>query len=135
MPPNYLSGLPHFFQYFAMAALLLTLFWSLYTFFTPHDEMALIKQGNVTAAVVLVGALIGFAIPVAAAIMQSVSAMALAQWGVVAIGVQILVYTILRLFFRTLSDDLSADRLSMGILVAGISVVSGILNAAAMSYT
>ncbi len=135
MLPNYLSGLPHFFQYFAMAALLLTVFWSVYTFFTPHDEMALIKQGNVTAAVVLVGALIGFAIPVAAAIMQSVSAMALAQWGVVAMGVQILVYTILRLFFRTLSDDLSADRLSMGILVAGLSVVSGILNAAAMSYT
>jgi putative membrane protein len=134
MLPNYLSGLPHFFQYFAMAALLLTVFWSVYTFFTPHDEMALIKQGNVTAAVVLVGALIGFAIPVAAAILQSVSAMALAQWGVVAMGVQILVYTILRLFFRSLSEDLIADRLSMGILVAGLSIVSGILNAAAMSY-
>lgn len=134
MLPNYLSGLPHFFQYFAMAALLLTVFWSVYTFFTPHDEMALIKQGNVTAAVVLVGALIGFAIPVAAAILQSVSPMALAQWGVVAMGVQILVYMILRLFFRSLSEDLTADRLSMGILVAGLSIVSGILNAAAMSY-
>jgi len=134
MLPNYLYGLPHFFQYFAMAALLLTVFWSVYTFFTPHDEMALIKQGNVTAAVVLVGALIGFAIPVAAAILQSVSPMALAQWGVVAMGVQILVYTILRLSFSSLSDDLTADRLSMGILVAGLSIVSGILNAAAMSY-
>ena len=73
-------------------------------------------------------------IPVAAAILQSVSPMALAQWGVVAMGVQILVYMILRLFFRSLSEDLTADRLSMGILVAGLSIVSGILNAAAMSY-
>jgi len=134
MLPNYLSGLPHFFQYFGMAVLLVTVFWSVYTFLTPHDELALIKQGNVTAAVVLVGALTGFAIPVAAAILQSVSVMALAQWGVVAMGVQILVYAALRLSFASLSDDLTADRLSMGILVAGLSIVSGILNAAAMSY-
>jgi putative membrane protein len=132
--PNYLTGILLFFQYFSLSMLMLTVFWSVYTFMTPHDEMELIKAGNVTASVALIGALLGFALPIAAAILNAVSPLALMQWGVIAMLVQLLVYAVLRIFFRTLSEDLIADRLSVGLLVGSLSAIAGLLNAAAMSY-
>ena len=134
MLPNYLSALPHFLSYFAMAALLLGVFWSMYTFLTPHDELALIRQGNISAATALVGALIGFALPVAAAILHSVSIMALIQWSLVAMALQLGVYALLRLMMPQLGASIAADRPAASILLAGISIVCGILNAAAMSF-
>ena len=134
MLPNYLSALPHFLSYFAMAALLLGVFWSMYTFLTPHDELALIRQGNISAATALVGALIGFALPVAAAILHSVSIMALIQWSLVAMTLQLGVYALLRLMMPQLGASIAADRPAASILLAGISIVCGILNAAAMSF-
>ena len=134
MLPNYLSALPHFLSYFAMAALLLGVFWSMYTFLTPHDELALIRQGNISAATALVGALIGFALPVAAALLHSVSIMALIQWSLVAMALQLGVYALLRLMMPQLGASIAADRPAASILLAGISIVCGILNAAAMSF-
>ena len=134
MLPNYLSALPHFLSYFAMAALLLCVFWSIYTYLTSHDEMVLIRAGNTSAAIALVGALIGFALPVAAAIVHSVSTMALIQWSVVAMAIQLGVYVLLRLATPQLGESIAEDRPAGAILLAGISVVCGILNAAAMSY-
>ena len=134
MLPNYLSALPHFLSYFSMAALLLCVFWSIYTYLTPHDELALIREGNTSAALALVGALIGFALPVAAAILHSVSIMALIQWSLVAMALQLGVYALLRLVMPQLGASISEDRPAGAILLAGISVVCGILNAAAMSY-
>ena len=134
MLPNYLSALPHFLSYFAMAALLLCVFWSIYTYLTSHDELALIRAGNTSAAIALVGALIGFALPVAAAIVHSVSTMALIQWSLVAMALQLGVYVLLRLVMPQLGESISEDRPAGAILLAGISVVCGILNAAAMSF-
>ena len=134
MLPNYLSALPHFLSYFSMAALLLCVFWSIYTFLTPHDELALIREGNTSASIALVGTLIGFALPVAAAISHSVSTMALIQWSLAAMALQLAVYALLRLLMPQLGASISEDRPAGAILLAGISIVCGILNAAAMSY-
>ncbi len=134
MLPNYLSALPHFLSYFAMAALLVSVFWSIYTFLTPHDELALIRQGNTSAALALMGALIGFVLPVAAAVMHSVSIMALIQWSIVAMALQLAVYVLLRMLMPGLGNSISEDRPAGAIMLGGVSLVCGILNAAAMSY-
>jgi putative membrane protein len=131
--PNYLSGLSHFFVYFSVAVLMLGVFWSLYTFLTPHDELRLIREGNSSAALAIFGALLGFSIPLAAAIVHNVSPMAVVQWALVASGVQLAVYAILRLLMRDISEQIAQDKISAAIMLGGLSVICGILNAAAIS--
>ena len=58
-----IAGLPEFLSFFFLAILLLVLFARIYTWLTPHDEVALIKANNPAAAVAFGGALIGFAGP------------------------------------------------------------------------
>jgi putative membrane protein len=134
MFPNYLSALPHFLIYFGVAILLASVFWSLYTFLTPHDELSLIRQGNTSAALAISGALLGFALPLAAATMHNVSPMAVVQWGLVAMAVQLAVYALARLVMPNLSQSISDDRPAGAIILCAVSLICGIFNAAAMSY-
>ena len=54
-----ISSLPAFAGYFATAVGLLAVFLVLYVFVTPYNELALIREGNVAAAISLAGALVG----------------------------------------------------------------------------
>jgi putative membrane protein len=123
--PNYLLALPHFLAFFGLALLLLSVFWSLYTFLTPYDELGLIRAGNVSAAVALTGSLLGFALPLAASLLRRATPMVL---------VQLAVYSVMALLMPNLGESVTQDRAAPAILLGGVSVVCGLLNAAAISF-
>ena len=132
MMSNYLSHLPQFAAFLAIGLLLLAVFWSFYTFATPHRELELIRAGNVSAAVMLAGAMLGFALPVAVAAARSEHVMQLAQWGGIALMVQLGVYLALRLLHRDLHAAIEQDRLSVAVWAATLSLCAGIINAGAL---
>ena len=128
-----LVGIPYFILYFVLGAALMTVFVILYTRITPHDEFGLIQSGNITASLGLAGAMIGFALPLAKAIAQAVSAVDLLIWALAALVVQLLAYAITRAMLRELPKMIAEDRLPGGIMMAAGSIACGLLNAAAMS--
>lgn len=129
-----LSTLPAFLAYFGVGLGLLALFVACYVAFTPVREFRLIRAGNVSAAVSLGGAVMGFVLPLASAIAHSVSLVDLAIWGGIALAVQLLAFSVLRVLLRELPAQIEADRLSMALLAALVSIAVGVLDAAAMSY-
>src|SRR6185295_8004396 len=68
---NSLSTLPNFLAYFASGTALVALFVSLYALSTPQRDVMLIRAGNSAAAIGLVGALLGFILPLASVIAHS----------------------------------------------------------------
>ena len=88
------AGLPNFLLFAAAALVLVALFVVIYIRITPHAEMALVRQGNVAAAVSFGGAVLGFVIPLAKAISQSVNLLDLVIWAVIALIVQLVVFWI-----------------------------------------
>ena len=129
-----ISGLDDFVAYFAMALALVAVFLTVYTWVTPHGEIALIRQGNVAAALSLSGALLGFIIPLASAIAHSVAWWDMLFWGGVALVVQLLSYFIVRTILPNLSRDISAGKVAQGLFLGTISLAIGILNAASLTY-
>lgn len=130
-----LAGLPSFLFYFATAMGLLALFLVVYVFITPYREFALIREGNVAAAVSLGGAMLGFVLPLASAIAHSVSVLDMVVWGAIALLIQLSVYLVARfLLLPELSRDIPAGRVATGVFLGALSVAIGILNAACMSY-
>ena len=129
-----ISGLDDFVAYFAMALALMAVFLTVYTWVTPHGEIALIRQGNVAAALSLSGALLGFIVPLASAITHSVAWWDMLFWGGVALVVQLLSYFIVRMILPSLSQDISAGKVAQGLLLGTISLGIGILNAASLTY-
>lgn len=127
------SALPHFLAYFGSAMALAVAFLALYAMCTPHREFALIRAGNSAAAIQLTGTFLGFAVPVAVVIGNSVSIPDMLVWGAVAALVQLIVFVVIaRLLFKSISQKLAEDCTASGIFVGGIGLGTGILQAACM---
>ena len=129
---EYLSGLPAFAAYFGLALLLLAVFVFVYERVTPYREIQLIRDGNAAAAASLGGALIGFALPVASAIENSVSILDMLMWAAVALIVQVIAYVLARLLVPALGRNIEQGQLASGVLLGAIAIAIGLLNAASM---
>jgi putative membrane protein len=129
-----LAGLVPFFSYFAVSLVLLALFCLIYGKITPYPEIRLIKEGKVAPAISMGGAVLGFVIPVASAISHSVNFIDMVIWAVVALLVQIALFLVLKTMMSGLVGDIQDDHVAPATLLAALSVATGILAAASMSY-
>ena len=124
-----LNGLPAFASFFAAAITMLAAFLCLYVLITPYSELALIREGNVAAAISLGGAIIGFALPLAFSVAISHNLFAMIGWGAVAGVVQLLVYGSARLALPRINECIPQGKVASGIFLAALSIGVGILNA------
>jgi putative membrane protein len=129
-----LSGLPLFLEYFLVGLLLFGAFLALYSWATPYNERALIREGNVAAAISLAGAILGFMLPLASAIAHSVSLVDMLVWGVVALVVQIAVFVVVSRALPAFAEAIRAGKTAAATLLAALAIAVGLLNAACMTY-
>ena len=129
-----ISNLPEFVLFFLMASALVAAYLIVYTFVTAHNELALIRQNVVSAALALGLSLVGFALPLSSAVVYAKTAIDLAIWGAVAMVVQIAAYGLVRVIIPNLSQRIAAGELSAAIFLGAISLAAGIINASAMSF-
>jgi putative membrane protein len=129
-----ISGFPLFLLYFATSVALLVLFVAIYMRVMPHRELALIREGNVAAALSLSGALIGFVLPLASAVAHSVNPVDMVVWGVVALFVQLAVYAAVVRLVPHFREAIVAGRVAPATLLAALGVSVGVLNAACLTY-
>ena len=134
MPAHFLATLPNFLAYLGAAAVLLVAFVVIYLVVTPYDEIRLIRENNVAAAVSLSGAVLGFAMPISNVIAHSDTLLDLAVWGAIAGLVQLVAWGVARVALPTLKEDISANRLAPAVFVAALSLTVGLINAACMTY-
>ncbi len=123
-----------FLIYLILALALLAAFSWLYDKVTPYDEVQLIRNGNTAAAIAYSGAVIGLALPIASAVAHSVNPVDMIIWGVFALGVQVLVYFLVRKLFPQLNDHIPGDRTAPALVLAAMSIAAGIINAACLTY-
>ena len=134
MPAHFLATLPNFLAYLGAAAVLLAAFVAIYLFVTPYDEIKLIRENNLAAAVSLSGAVLGFAMPIANVIAHSDTLLDLAVWGAISGLVQLAAWGVARVALPTLKEDIAANRVAPAVFVAALSLTVGLINAACMTY-
>jgi putative membrane protein len=131
-----LQGLANFGSYFGICLALLIVFKFVYTAITPHDEWKLVKdEKNTAAAVGFVGAIIGFSLALGSAVSNSVHLLDFALWGLIALVAQLLAFAVVRfIFMPQIAQRIADNEISAGVILGGISVGVGILNAACLTY-
>ena len=127
-----LQGLPAFLIYFVVASVLVAAYLYVYTWITAHDEFALLKANNASAAIALGLSMIGFALPLTSSIGHADGVVDMTIWGVIALLVQVAVYYLARIAVRDLSQRIEAGELAPAIWLGSASVAAGMLNAASM---
>lgn len=112
---------------------LLAIFFAIYTWITPFDEIALIREGNMAAALSLAGAVVGFCLTLASAILHSESYEAFLAWSVGAMVVQSLGYAGITRMLPQMNGAIEHNNAAMGTLMGLASLALGIVNAACLS--
>lgn len=128
------AGFDDFLVYLAVALVLLAVFVAIYIRVTPYREITLIREGNMAASFSLSGALLGFIVPLAAAVQNSVSLADMAIWGLIAMVVQIAAFVVVKILIPSITEDIPANKGAQGFFLGSLSLGVGLLNAACMSY-
>ena len=122
-----------FLLYFGISVILLLAFLAAYTLVTHIHEWQLIRSGNAAVALSLGGAMVGFALPLASAIMHTQNLTDCVITAAIALVVQLLCFAAMRLLRRDASAALAQGDMAEAIFLASTSLVLGILNAACLS--
>ena len=128
------AAFPNFVRYVVVGFALVGLFLWIYVLITPWREFALIRGGNSAAAIALVGALLGFCLPLANTIAHSSSLTDVVLWSLVALLVQAAVHIALRFMMPYLKQAIEANETASGITAGGFSLSFGLINAACLTY-
>ncbi|WP_017672002.1 DUF350 domain-containing protein [Blastomonas sp. AAP53] len=127
------AGLPIFMLHLGSATAAWALALAVYMWITPHREFALIRDGNVSAAVSLGGAAIGLALPLAFCLAASVNVWDVVIWGSVTLILQLVAFRVVDLMIGNLSKRIEEDQLSAAIFLAMVKIALASLNAAAVA--
>jgi putative membrane protein len=128
------AGFDDFLVYLALSLVFLTLFVAIYIRLTPYRELSLIREGNLAAAFSLSGSLVGFIVPLSAAVRYSVGLVDMAIWAAIALVVQLCAFVAVKLLIPNLAHDIQAAKTAQGFFLGAVSLGVGLLNAACMSY-
>jgi putative membrane protein len=129
-----LSGFDDFLLYFGLSIVFVLLYLAIYVRVTPYREFALIRAGNPAAAASLAGSLIGFVLPLASAVVNSVNPWDMGLWAAIALAVQIMVYLAVRFIVPDVTRHIPEGKVGAGVFLGVVSLAAGILNAACMTY-
>ena len=112
---------------------MLFVFFLIYSWATPFDEMTLIRQGNVAAALTLGGAMVGFSMTVASGLLHTDAILSFVAWSAAAAAIQLLTYVLVTRLLHMSKQQIEGDNAAFGLLLASISISVGAISAAALS--
>jgi putative membrane protein len=128
-----LIGLPVLVLQFAVTLALLGIGIGSYMALTPFHETRLVHEGNPAGGIVLAGAVVALAIPLAATLATSQVTLDILLWGLVSVVLQLLAFLLTAALFRGLRAMIEAGNISAACVVAGIQFAVALINAGAMA--
>ena len=123
----------NFILYLSTSLVLWTASLWIYKKITPYNEIQLIKEGNLSAALAYGGVALGLAAPLSSLAVHAVSLVDMAMWAGVALVIQLVLHAVLSKVIdvrQAVPDGNKAVGLVLGMLSLGI----GIINAACLTY-
>jgi putative membrane protein len=119
---------------FIAAGLFTVIFKIVYQWVTPYNEGKLIREGNVAAALALGGALVGYVLPLASALSNTVTLLEFCAWAALAGVLQIAAFTLVRVVvMKDVTARIEKGEVAAGVYLMSISLAVGVLNAACMT--
>lgn len=127
------TGLPVLALHLAATLLLLGLGIAGYMAITPFHERRLVAAGNPAAGLVLGGTVVALAVPLAATLATSVTALDILIWGAVAVLFQLAAFAAATLLVRDLRARIEAGNAAAAMTLVGVQIAVALINAAAMA--
>ncbi len=127
-----LSGVPILLLHLVTALAVLVVGALVYMRLTPYEDIQLVRSGNNAAAVALGGAILGFGIPLGAALAGSVGVLDILFWGLVTVVIQIVAFRAVDLILKGLPKRIEAGEMSAAIFLVFVKLAVAVIVAASV---
>jgi putative membrane protein len=124
-----LNAILAFAEYLGTSLVLLGSFVYVYARATPYQEFTLIAHDNIAVSVTFAGAVLGFTLPMVAAIYYTHSLVEMIVWAAITCIVQLALVVAL----RKQAKRIEQGNIASAIMVASSSIAVGLLNAVSIS--
>ena len=104
----------------------------IYVKLTPHNEITLIRNGNLAAAISFGAFLVALALPLAACLTSSVSLQDLLVWGSVSLFLQLFLFRMTDMLLPDLPKRITQDDVAAATVLAAFKLAGSILLASAI---
>ena len=130
---SFLAGFPVLLMHFLVTIAMLIVGVTIYIWITPHKDVALVRAGNVAAAISLSGAILGLAIPLAMSMSVSVNVADIVIWGLLTLVIQLIVFRLADFILPDLPARIEAGEVAAALLLSAIKLAVAVITAAAVS--
>jgi putative membrane protein len=127
------AGLPILLLQFVIALAMLGIGVLVYVWITPYDDLALIRQGNAAAGLMIAGVTVGLALPLYAILGHHVGTPDVLLWGTIAVLLQIAVIVVAIRAVRGLGALIEANNVAVAIALSAVQIAIALINAGLMS--
>lgn len=141
-----LSNIINFLMYLGTAIPLVALGFYVFVRTTPYNDFAILRAGgdvenpqNIDAAMAtaydLGGKILGLTLVLVSAIIHSANIIDLIVWGMIGIAFEVIIFCLFRWVVPLkVTTEIPKGNVAVGILSAALSIASGLLMAALLSY-
>lgn len=130
---SFIAGFPEFIAQLGAALALFLFGLTTYVLLTPHKELALIRDGNASAALAFGAVVVGLAIPLGACLAHSLSVIEIVVWGIVTLLIQLIVFRFTDMFLHGLPRRIADGDVAAAIFLMSIKLAVGIIIAGALN--
>lgn len=130
---SFMSGFPILMLHSSVTITLLAVGVLIYIKVTPYDDIGLIRDGNVAAAVSLSGAVLGLGVPLAFTMASSITVWEVLIWGPVTLILQLIAYRLTDAILRDLPRRIVDGEVAPAIFLVSIKLAVAAINAAAVT--
>ncbi|MDA8226932.1 MAG: DUF350 domain-containing protein [Desulfitobacterium hafniense] len=126
----------NYFIYFGLSVLLMIIGVTGFVFTTKIKEFTMIGEGNVSAAILVSGRVLGLAVILYSAISNSISIFDLMTWAFIGIVTQIIANFLVEFLTRTYSIETAIinDNRAVAIALASMFISIGLIIAGCLTY-
>lgn len=125
---TFLPTLLPVFSHFILGVILTAGFVSAYTVATPWNDMALIQQGKLAPALALLGAVVGFSLPLGAVFALKMGLTNILFWAVVILFVNLMTFYVIHFLGGKMANRIATENcLTSGMIMGGGNLVVGII--------
>jgi putative membrane protein len=118
----FVAGFPDFIIQLGVALGLFIASLIIYVLMTPHKELALIREGNPSAALAFGGVVVGLAIPLGSCLAHSFGVWDLLIWGVVTLLLQLLAFRFADIFLRNLPRRIAEGDVAAAVFLMSVKI-------------
>jgi putative membrane protein len=126
------SGFPLMLLQLGLGLILFVVGCGAYALLSPNQEIRRIREGDTAAAVSFAGALIGLAIPTAAAIVATTSIVDLGLWATAALVLALLAFRVVDVVMAGLPQRMRDGEVAAGVVLVAARIAAALIIAAAL---